>query len=484
MSTRCVDERLWVHELGLAPDPLSIARACEAADCGPVTLLHASDAGAAAEHASGTGRRRLDDYQRCSYVAALPDRCSHALDPVVDDDQPPPPVEQLSAGADRRLWRAPRWIGVIPYESRRELERPSWCEPDERARPLLCEPEWWRFPAVVRVDHRDGQALVVGSDRDAVERLSRAARHGVPQRPRAVSLQVVDDEPADMHLARVRRARELIYAGDLYQVNVARRIRVDAVSGPLLELHARLVSASPARFSALLRLADDTSVLSTSPELLLHAETHDGADAAGGDWPPGSGWPRFGRLTTEPIKGTRPRGCDAAEDRRLAAELDADPKERAELTMIIDVERNDLGRVSQVGSVEVVRPPHVSTHRTVLHRKARLRAMARPEVSRQDVLEAIVPSGSVTGAPKVRAMEVIRELEAERRGLYTGGLGFVAQDGSALLGMAIRTLVVRSGQGVYWTGGGIVADSEPERELEETAWKAIQLLRVAGDGAP
>jgi anthranilate/para-aminobenzoate synthase component I len=160
-------------------------------------------------------------------------------------------------------------------------------------------------------------------------------------------------------------------------------------------------------------------------------------------------------------------------------ELDEDPKENAELTMIIDVERNDLGRVAAPGSVRVLRGPEVVTHRTLHHREALLTANTKSSVSRNDVLEAMLPSGSVTGAPKVRAMEVIANLETSRRGLYTGGFGSVDHSGTMTLAMAIRTVVFRGAEGEYFTGGGIVADSDPDRELEETRWKAIQLEKVA-----
>ena len=166
-------------------------------------------------------------------------------------------------------------------------------------------------------------------------------------------------------------------------------------------------------------------------------------------------------------------------DRAHAAELDADPKERAELTMIVDVERNDLGRIAVAGSVRVTTSPHVVTQRTVHHRVASIVAHARPDASRDDVLRAMLPSGSVTGAPKVRAMEVIATLEPHRRGLYTGAIGYIAHDGGLTWSMAIRTAVLHDGEGEYWTGGGIVSDSDPERELEETRWKALQLQRAA-----
>jgi anthranilate/para-aminobenzoate synthase component I len=147
--------------------------------------------------------------------------------------------------------------------------------------------------------------------------------------------------------------------------------------------------------------------------------------------------------------------------------------------MIVDVERHDLGRVAEVGSVRLLAGPLVTTQRSVHHRVAVLGARVRAGVTREEVLASMVPSGSVTGAPKVRAMEVIAALEPQRRGLYTGGIGLVTHDGGAVLAMAIRTAVMCGREGEYWTGGGIVADSDPAREVEETRWKALQLLGAA-----
>jgi anthranilate/para-aminobenzoate synthase component I len=329
---------------------------------------------------------------------------------------------------------------------------------DRRAEPLVSTTTWLRFPAVVRIDHASGEVLLVGDSDRAIDRLAKAASHRAeaPEPPR---LHVNDADPPERHLARVRRAIELILAGDLYQVSLARRLDL-RLEGDPLAAYATMAARSPAAYGAALEL-EGSWVLSTSPELLLR-----GPD-------------QHGLIATEPIKGTRPRGDDEASDQRLKLELDADEKERAELAMILDVERNDLGRVARVGSVRIAHPPHVVTHRTIHHRKALLVARPRPDVTRRRLLEAMVPSGSVTGAPKIRAMEVIASLEAHRRGLYTGALGFAAHDGSFTLAMAIRTAVVRgrrdSYSGEYFTGGGIVADSQPDRELAETHWKAIVL---------
>jgi anthranilate/para-aminobenzoate synthase component I len=164
----------------------------------------------------------------------------------------------------------------------------------------------------------------------------------------------------------------------------------------------------------------------------------------------------------------------------LALELDQDPKERAELVMIVDVERNDLGRVAEIGSVRLLRAPRVVTLPTVHHRVATVSSRLRPDITRTELLEVTLPSGSVTGAPKVRAMEVIARLEPHRRGLYTGAFGVLCHDGSLVLAMAIRTLTERGGQAHYFAGGGIVADSEPAREVEETQWKGVQIAALRG----
>jgi anthranilate/para-aminobenzoate synthase component I len=424
---------LRARVLNLCPDALAVARAFTCAGLERVCLLHANEPGAFAAHVS--------------FVGALPDASSRRLDPF-EDDEPPRSGPFAST---------PRWIGVIPYESRRTLERPSYRREPRREAPLIAEPVWLRFPAVVRIDHDRGEVLAIGSDSRAVARLAEAARHPWTVAPARLSALAAD--PAEHHLARVRRAIELILAGDLYQVNLARRLDLQLEGHPL-DAYAALAKKAKSAYGAALDLGERL-VLSTTPELLL----------AG---------PRRGFVYSEPIKGTRPRGKDAIADARLAVELDQDEKERAELAMIIDVVRNDLGQVAHTGSVRLLGPPTVVSHATVHHRKALVSARLRPDVSRAELLGAMVPSGSVTGAPKIRAMEVIAELEAHRRGLYTGALGYAAYDGTFTLAMAIRTAVLhgagQSYHGEYFTGGGIVADSDPERELIETRWKSEQLM--------
>lgn len=441
---------LVARELDERPDPLGIARTLTASGRPGVALLHAAETGDLA-------------WARWSWIGACPDRRSHRLDPLADDPH-------LRAPRGSALAAAPRWIGVVPYEHRRALERPAWRPEDRRPPTRIDRPIWLRYPAVVGVDHLTGRVMVTGIDRGAVDALAAAVRGRVAPAPPALRSEVADDEPASLHADRILAAKRLILAGDLYQVNLARRLVIRVLRGDALTLYASLVRKAPTPLGACVDLGEGLRVVSTSPELFLRAEPDRESSGESRRW---------GALLTAPIKGTRPRGKDAKEDRALALELDGDPKERAELTMIIDVERNDLGRVAVPGSVRVTSLPRVVTHRTLHHRVASIVARARPECSREDVLRALLPSGSVTGAPKVRAMEVIATLEPRRRGLYTGAIGYVAHDGGLTMAMAIRTAVLEEGEGEYWTGGGIVADSDPEREVEETRWKALQLQQAA-----
>jgi para-aminobenzoate synthetase component 1 len=257
----------------------------------------------------------------------------------------------------------------------------------------------------------------------------------------------------------VGRALEYIRAGDIFQVNFSQRFRAGGDPNPL-DLFERLAEISPAPFSALLRWGDD-AIVSASPEWFY---------TIAGD-----------RIVTRPIKGTRPRGADPESDAALRAELLASAKDRAELTMIVDLERNDLGRICRYGTVRVTDALRVETYAQVHHLVATVEGELRPEVTPADAIRAIFPGGSITGAPKIRAMEIIDELEPCRRGPYTGAIGFLGRDGSARFNIAIRTLVVEGGSVSYHAGGGIVADSDPASEYEETLHKGRGLHRLISE---
>jgi anthranilate/para-aminobenzoate synthase component I len=426
-----------VRIVRLPPDPLALGRAL--ADRPGLAVLVSRPQGAP----------RPDD-ARWSFVACEPVESS--------DDLVPPP-----AGGDPGGGPAPRWIGVIPYEGLRGAERPAWTRnPDDRPPPTPARPAWRRYVAVVRIDHATGEVAVVGEDEKSVAALVAAVRGGPRGERRRLEVEPLpSDEPDEAHLERVRAALRLIAAGDLYEVNLARRIRL-RLRGDRLTLLASLLDAAPAPWGFLQELGDNL-VCGASPELALSV--------------------RGDTLRTCPVKGTRPRGTDASDDARHALALDADPKERAELTMAVDVHRSDLGRVAVPGSVRVLGEPRVLPGRTVWSRVAEVVARRAAGVTLDDVARAVLPCGSITGAPKVRAMEVIAQLEPWRRGAYTGAFGWVGYDGRLELAMAIRTVQggLREGdEAEYFAGGGIVADSVPERELEETRWKARQLasLRV------
>ena len=258
---------------------------------------------------------------------------------------------------------------------------------------------------------------------------------------------------------RVVRAKEYIAAGDIYQVNLTHTL-----SSPWHEnagpLYPCLRAASPAPFSCFLRLGD-TTVLSASPECFLHIDGR--------------------RVVTRPIKGTRPRSQDPEADNAAARDLLASAKERAELTMITDLERNDLGQVCDYGSVKATALCALESFAHVHHLVSTVEGELRPGISAVQALRACYPGGSITGAPKKRAREIIAELEPSPRGIYTGAIGFFGCDGRAAFNIAIRTLVVRDGTATFGVGAGIVADSDPEAEYDETMHKAAGLFAALGN---
>jgi para-aminobenzoate synthetase component 1 len=296
-------------------------------------------------------------------------------------------------------------------------------------------------PGLVLGEHEAAAALEIA--------LAGGPDHPGPP-PRFGALVAEDDGAA--HRARVARVLEYIRAGDVYQVNLARRLVAPLVeTGDALALYAALVDVAPAPFGALIE-ADGVTVVSGSPERFLTR--------------------RGQRIETRPIKGTRPRAADTAGDRAAAADLATSAKDAAEHLMIVDLERNDLGRIAETGSVEVERLGYLVELPQVHHLVSRIAATLRPGVGVAELLRATFPGGSITGAPKIRAMQIIDELEPVRRGPYCGAIGFLGGGGAIELAIAIRIAVVTDGELHVHVGGGIVADSEPAAELAETEDKA------------
>lgn len=259
------------------------------------------------------------------------------------------------------------------------------------------------------------------------------------------------------YFSRVARVKDYIAAGDVYQVNLSQRFEVTMADDPYAT-YQRLRALSPAPFGAYLD-AGGFQILSSSPELFLRID-------------------RKGHVLTRPIKGTRPRGRTAVEDRRLSAELLASEKDHAELLMIVDLERNDLGRVCRYGSVRVEERHRIEAHPTVFHLVATISGQLCERSDVFDCLRSMLPGGSITGAPKIRAMQIIDELEPCRRHVYTGSIGYLGFDGTCDLNIAIRTILCHQGRARYHVGGGIVSDSDPEREYQETLAKG-RAMRAA-----
>jgi para-aminobenzoate synthetase component 1 len=265
------------------------------------------------------------------------------------------------------------------------------------------------------------------------------------------------------YLGAVATAREYICAGDIFQVNLSQRLDVD-LPIPNYELYKRLRKINPAPFANYFNF-DGVGIVGASPERFLKV--------------------RGDRVETRPIKGTKPRGRTPEEDRALAESLLKSVKDRAENIMIVDLERNDIGRVCRYGTVKVTELAILETYPTVFHLTSTVEGRLSEGKDRIDLLKATFPGGSITGAPKVRAMEIIDELEPTRRSVYTGSLGYLSFGGDMDLDIVIRTIVVKDGRAYFQVGGAIVYDSEPESEYIETLDKGralIQALNLSPQG--
>lgn len=256
------------------------------------------------------------------------------------------------------------------------------------------------------------------------------------------------------YLLAVQQIKDHIESGDIYQANLTRRFTVQCNLTPF-ETYLRLRYLNPAPFSAYLNFGSG-NILSSSPERFIQI--------------------RNGRVQTRPIKGTRPRGKTPEEDLSNRLELINSEKDRSELLMIVDLERNDLGRICKLGSVQVTELFNLEEYATVYHLVSTVEGNLDTDVDVVDCLKAVFPGGSITGAPKIRAMEIIDELEPVQRGIYTGAIGYIGFDGQADFNIAIRTIIMQQGKAFFSAGGGIVWDSDPKMEFDEILHKASTLI--------
>jgi anthranilate synthase component 1 len=371
----------------------------------------------------------------------------------------------LPAGAAKALPFVGGWFVYLGYEVAAEIEPRLQLPPADAPYSAFA----LRVDTVAVHDRADDRVYVVSEQADSREhpRLIAdlvAAQDALPAKadaalePLALELRALAEEPAELFLARVRAAQEHIAAGDLYQANLSRRWRLKLRHHEsAARVYEALRQANPAPFAASVQLPG-MAIFSSSPERLMRIEGRE--------------------ISTRPIAGTRARHGSAEQDRRDTAELVAHPKERAEHIMLIDLERNDLGRVCEAGSVTVDEYMVTESYAHVHHIVSNVRGRLRADCSPVDALRALFPGGTITGCPKIRCMQIIAALEGEGRGAYTGSLGWLGTDGDADFNILIRTLTMRGDTIELRAGAGIVADSVPEKELEETRAKARGMLRA------
>ncbi|KAB1192239.1 aminodeoxychorismate synthase, component I [Haloferax sp. MBLA0076] len=367
-------------------------------------------------------------------------------------------------------------FGWLSYDVARELESLPDHTTDDRHLPHLQLGVYdlvasWEEP---RTDDGDDTLLRITccprtpTDSDfgevydtARERALGLAEDAVDGTPRPVEAPVASHEAQfesecgrEVFADRVRAAKQYIHDGDTFQANLSQRLVAPAAVHPV-DAYAALRAVNPAPYSGLLELPG-LDLVSASPELLLRIDGE--------------------RLVTEPIAGTRPRGATPEEDQRLEADLTTDEKERAEHAMLVDLERNDLGKVSEYGSVDVTEYRRVDRYSEVMHLVSLVEGRRREGTTLADAIAAVFPGGTITGAPKPRTMEIIDELESTRRGPYTGSMFAIGLDDSAVLNIVIRTLVRYRDEYHLRVGAGIVHDSDPNSEYDETLAKARALV--------
>jgi len=356
-------------------------------------------------------------------------------------------------------------IGYLAYDLRTAIERVPARAPDDIGLPLaiFC----WYDPLLIHDDTNRRYYLASTSSRGAVrdrralllDRLTtNTASPPAAETGRPLATAFRSNMTLEGYRAAVGRIHDYIVAGDVYQINLAQRFSACLTTDPLA-LFAHLTRHHPMPLSAYFD-AGRFQILSNSPELFLE---------------------RHGtRIATQPIKGTRRRGWTRDEDARLRRELLTDPKERAEHVMIVDLERNDLGRICQLGTVRVREFARVHSYPTLHHMVSIVEGEIEPDLPVPEIVRATFPGGSITGAPKIRAMEIIDALEPNARGIYTGALGIIDGAGDMHMSLPIRTAITAAETLYYGSGGGIVADSDADAEYEESLLKAEAILSALG----
>ena len=321
-----------------------------------------------------------------------------------------------------------------------------------------------RCPAAIIVDHLENTITAIAENKyasllDQIEKdVGNLACHAKPNSPTKINCQSIYEAPEAPYMEQVKIIKQYIVDGDIFQANLSRPWQIDINSNiDDVDIFNALSTSNPGSFAAFARLGD-ASLMSSSPERLVSC--------------------RNNLVETRPIAGTRPRSATHDDDTAISKELLEHPKEQAEHIMLIDLERNDLGRVCKPGTVKVSELMVLESYQHVHHIVSNIQGMIKDQLSPVDVIKAVFPGGTITGCPKVRCMEILSEMEQEQRGAYTGSLGYINRDGSMDLNILIRTMLRAGNKISFRAGGGIVADSDPQRELEETRAKAKGLVNI------
>ena len=364
------------------------------------------------------------------------------------------------------------WIGYFSYELGRYIEKLPETTIDDLQMPLIRLCFYDRF---IAYDHLEETfwliALQLPEDTEkpqekleSLEQLvTKSNKLDIPSPPPA-DIENIDFSQIRCNMSRqyyldaIKKIKHYIYDGDVYQINFSQRFECDYIAGPIALFHWQN-HYNPSPYAAYIDTGS-LQIVSASPEMFITIS--DGA------------------ISTKPIKGTRPRVGETDQGKQLNAknfdELLGSEKEKAELNMIVDLERNDVARICEPGTRKVIQPRTIETYPTVFHAVATVAGLLRKEITFCDILKAMFPGGSITGAPKIRSMEIIDETEPTARGVYTGSIGYLGLEGQVSLNIAIRTIFIKNKTAFAQTGGGIVADSDPEAEWNETLTKARALL--------
>ncbi len=374
-------------------------------------------------------------------------------------------------------------VGYFSYDLCHFIEKIPDTTIDDIEFPEMC---FSFYDTIIAVDHLENRSFLLSvninqnSQKSTAKRVDHVLemirnRSNMPYEEESqfngsrIKRKIISNFSKENYLRAVERAKQYINAGDIYQVNLSQRFQTQIETSPY-ELYKRLREINPASFSSYLKF-DNKYVISSSPERFLSLQNVPDSNSKRSD-------NVVRKIQTMPIKGTRPRGNDEKINKKMQEALLSSKKDDAELAMIVDLERNDLGRVCNYNTVKVTEKKKLEAHPTVYHLVATVEGELHSRYDAIDLLKATFPGGSITGAPKVRAMQIIDELEPNKRSVYTGSMGYLSFNGNIDFNIAIRTFLVKDDHIFFQVGGGIVADSDPEDEYQETLHKAHALIET------